>query len=126
MEKIKILADEPASIILFNALCAVGHDAVARAANKAKQGANVKDQTLDCELTIGGEVVPITPFFDRIWKEVQDEAERIAKQRLKDLIEGNSILSVLQDLNEKVESTFRSVDWEIHSKLREMGVQIDD
>lgn len=124
MEKIKIIAHETASIILFNALCAQGDEMVNKIANKTEKG--TRDVTIDCELTIGGEVIPIVPFFDRIWEEIEREAKLIADKRVNDLIKNNPILQNLSDLQEELESKFREIGWHVTSKLQEMGVEIND
>jgi hypothetical protein len=124
MEKISLTKHSPVSIILANAFAEVsvgsGFDKIYK---------NVYDdghEGIDCELKIGGHVIPIAYFFNNLCDSYNKDVEKKAALMLRELIHGKPILEKLEDMRERVSNMLSEISHDIEQYATdELGVKFD-
>lgn len=120
MEKINLLGEHPASRVLMRCFSEWSCDNM----DKAKE-IYTKGGEHDCELNINGIKIPIAPFFGSLDKLLDEQVNEKVDEKLKQLIEGSSILEKLNTLHENVQDIFNDAEWQVRNLVEnELGIVI--
>ena len=126
MEKINVLEENPASIVLMNLLgdYIEKNREQCEKSNIFKLSPNPGD--VKVELKINGLVIPAKKFFEDLWKNYSKEVDKAALVKVKEYVKLSESLEKVQDLNLFIEDTISQIRWGIGQKIeKELGIQIN-